>query len=94
MLSTPDDQLEVNTAKMKRLARRDLELATTEGTATTYLMTTLLTIRDACGADIQENEGLNSILKGENSRARNMTLATLDSRLRLKRCCGRCSGMQ
>lgn len=80
--------LEVFARKLRHLFTPDLEEASLRGTTSLALHTFIRCVGAVMHADVQECEGVNSLIKAINSRARNLSLVLLDARVRAKKALG------
>ena len=64
-------------------ARQGLEVVATHGLCQPFLFNLSVGIRATIKSDVQLNEGINSKLKRDHERSRNMQLPLVDARVRL-----------
>ena len=84
-METDDLSLEVNTRKIKRIFANDLSLAAETGRAGPALYATIVVLRAQARCDVQENEGVNSLIKILAERSPNISIALLSARVLLKK---------
>ena len=85
ILSTDPELLELNTLKLTKIALLDLRLARDRGVCSDFLWAVLTGIRKVIKSDVQENEGVNSVIKHVVAAAPMIQLPLVDARVRLKR---------
>eukprot|EP00959_Pyramimonas_sp_CCMP1952_P214451 4487594-Pyramimonas_sp.AAC.1 len=84
MINSDEAGLEINTAKTVRQHRAALVHAANTGKLGRELFCALRLAGRVIKADVQFNEGINSLLKVEINKAPSMTMELLDARARLK----------
>lgn len=89
MLDTPLTELDVNTRKIRQMCYPDVVIAATQGTNSLMLDTILRTIGQRLQPDVQDVEGINSLLKMMGKRSPNMSAALLSSRVAIKKSIGK-----
>ncbi len=87
-MRTADEDLEATARKVKRLFLIGVERAAGDGTCTDDLWLLFKSMGLLLKADVQELEGVNSMIKSICQRCPNLTLPVLDARLRLKKALG------
>jgi hypothetical protein len=88
LLETADEDLESCARKVKRLFLDDVTVVRDTGTCPDDLWLLFRTVGLIFKADVQELEGVNSMIKGINSRCPNLTLPLLDARIKIKKALG------
>ena len=85
ILDTPPSDLEINARKIRLLCDSDLRQAAAHGTTGIFLFTLVKCISISIKADVQEIEGINSMIKRIGERAPNMSLELLWARIAIKK---------
>lgn len=85
VLELPSHALEVNTRKLLALCRDDFDEAAERGTTSIKLHSILSLVRANLHSDVQDNEGINSVLRCITERSRNMSLQLVDARARIRK---------
>ena len=82
------EQLDHNTRKLVRLLRPDFEEAAASGTCGPNLWAFAMSLRAYMKADVQNCEGMNSLIRSINERCKNIGLPLLSARCVMKRALG------
>jgi len=88
VLDTPDDKLDDTTRKLKTWCLEDFQNAQRTGLCGKKLWCILKIMSRILKCDVQENEGVNSLITFITGKARNITLPLLSARVVLKKALG------
>ena len=87
-LLSPTAALDVNAAKVKRLYLADLQQAAADGRCGPNLYAFAVSLRSMMKGDVQNCEGMNSLIRAVTDKCRNIGLPLLSARCVLKRALG------